>query len=96
MNTTDNKWSTDIRATNSSPYGTFSYLGCDTRYIVLHWQNTLKIDHYLVVLYFATVHGPDTYIFPFQKFLRILKVWVLAEIPIMKYIEISDWTLIPC
>ena len=37
INTTDNKQRIDKRGTNSSTYGTFSYLVCDTSDLVLTW-----------------------------------------------------------
>ena len=47
-NKTDNKLSKNKWGNNLSSYGTFSYLACDTRDIVLPWKNTLGIDHYPV------------------------------------------------
>ena len=95
-NTTENEQSTDKRGKNSSACGTFSYLACDTREIVFTWQNTLIIDHYPVAWESTTNRWPNTYIFPFQKFLMILKAQVWTTGLIKKDTKVSDWTLIPC
>ena len=36
------------RAPMNEQNGNFNYLACETRDLVLPWQNTLRIDHYLV------------------------------------------------
>ena len=94
-NTIDNGKSTNKWGTNSTSYGNFSYLVCDTRVILIPWHNTLIIDHYPVELDCVTVSGPDMYIFPFRKFLRISEARVWSEGLIIKDIEISDQTLSP-
>ena len=65
------------------------------RDIVLPWQTTLIIDHYPVALDCATSQVPENYISPFWKFLRLSEAHVWTEVPIMKYIEISDRILSP-
>ena len=45
-NTIENEQRTEKWGTNSTRNGSFSYLACDTRDIVLTRQNNLRIDHY--------------------------------------------------
>ena len=73
MDTADNKQRKYKEGTNSWAYGTFSYLYCDTRDIVLPWYNTLRIDHYTVAWESATKRGPNTYILPLHIFSGLLK-----------------------
>ena len=96
MHTTYNEHSTDNWVTESSRLGTLSYLVCDMRDIVLPWNNTLRIDHYPVALDCTTTRGPDMYISPIWNFLRLSEAQVWTELPIIKDIQISDQTLIPC
>ena len=49
--------------------GTFSCLKCDTRKLVLPYQNTMRIDHYTVSWESATARGPDKFVFsPSESF----------------------------
>ena len=73
MNTTDNELRTYKQGTNSSAYGNFSYLNCDTRDIILYWQKTLIIYHFPVVWESATKCGPHMYISPFPNLFQALK-----------------------
>ena len=61
-NTTDNEKIKDKRVTNSSAYGTFSYLSFDIREIVIPWHNALRIDHYSLSWESSTTRGLNTYI----------------------------------
>ena len=95
-NKIDNEWRTDKRGTNSPTHGTFICPTCDTRDLVLPWQNILRIDHYPLAWESATELAPNTYILPFQKSLRIPKAQVWTNDPIMKDTKIYDQTLSPC
>ena len=66
-NKIDNEWRTDKRGTNSPTHGTFICPTCDTRDLVLPWQNILRIDHYPLSRESATELAPNTYILPFQS-----------------------------
>ena len=76
--------------------GTFSYLTCEMRDLVLPWQNTLRIYHYPVAQESITKRGPENVYLPFWKFLRLSKFQVQTKDLIMKDTEIYDWTLSPC
>ena len=51
------------RAPIQSTNGTFSCLDCDTRYLVIPWHNTVRIDPYPVAWESATVCGTYTFLF---------------------------------
>ena len=96
MNTTDTEQSKYKRGTNSSTYATLSFLTSDTRDIVIPWQKTLRIYHFLVARESDFKRGPNTYIFPFWTFFRLSKAQVWTGATLMKETEISDQTLGPC
>ena len=63
---------------------------------VFTWQNTLKIDHYLVEWEYATEPEPNMYIVSFWKSFRISKAQVLTKGLIMNDAKIFDQNIIPC